>query len=392
MRPMTEILLYLSNPEKYERIVSYDHKRRIAECFSVFIDVNQDALLDDKLYVIRNELSKFIGKDFDYYETKKLRSLWDFSSQGDNYDEFQGLQFKKNIILYGPPGTSKTYSAMRLAKSFVALNKIKSGNLTLKEYLDNNTSFEKYIRRLQLHANYTYEQFIAGQTIVNGNIQTVKGDFFDFCETAGEDKENEYIFILDEINRTDLARLFGEAFSGIENRGETIDLPYKNNTGEYLKLCVPENLYIIGTMNEIDFSLERLDFALRRRFLWFKHNFDPDTLRNMISEEIIKNEEDKEEFISRVVRLNKKIKNAQELGEQYEIGHVFFKEINNLYPQFHQNNLYKHSNKAPTTPNDALQILWKISILPMIEAYLDNIDTEQKKEIIRELEKIYNGQ
>lgn len=389
---ITEILLYLSNPKKYERIVSYDHKKRIAECFSEFIDVDKDEVLDDKLLELRGKLSEIIEGNFDYYENEKLNALWNFNSQSDEYDEFQGLKFKKNIILYGPPGTSKTYAAMQLAKSFVALSKIKNGSKKIQEYLKDGAALDEYIHRLQLHSNYSYEQFIVGQTILNGNIRTVKGDFFELCEKAGKDFENPYILILDEINRVDLARLFGEAFSGIENRGEKIDLPYKDNDGNPLCLCVPKNLYIIGTMNEIDFSLERLDFALRRRFLWFKHNFDADTLRNMVSDEIIKKEEDKEEFISRVVKLNDKIKNTQELGEQYEIGHVFFAEINDLSPQFSDKNLYKRSNKKPAMPNGALQVLWKISILPMLEAYLDNIDTQRKKEIIGELEKIYNGQ
>lgn len=103
---------------------------------------------------------------------------------------------------------------------------------------------EDYIFRLQLHANYGYENFIVGQTMLDGKIETEKGYFLELCEIAINDKEHPYVLILDEINRVDLARLFGEAFSCIENRNESVDLPYKID-GVKLKLTVPDNLYII---------------------------------------------------------------------------------------------------------------------------------------------------
>ncbi len=396
-RAMTEILLYLSAPDHYERIVSYDHKQKIAKCFSDFpgllTEDEKNALLDEKIKTIRDKLSQYVGNDFDFYDNDKICSLWNLKAGSKDYDEFLGLQFKKNIIFYGPPGTSKTYSARNLAESFVARRQLTAGKLTIQQYLDsqygNQAMNGKYINKLQLHANYGYEQFIAGQTLKGDRIETVKGYFLIRCEEAEKDPDNPYVLILDEINRVDLAKVFGEAFSCIENRGEPIDLPFDDGDNS-MKICVPENLYIIGTMNEIDFSLERLDFALRRRFLWYKHGFDSEVLRDMLEPQIA--EDDREEFITRVEKLNREISSIDELGEQYEIGHTFFAEINKIYTQFSDRKLYTSpKNQNPKTPKEPVEVLWKISVLPMLESYLDNMDSERKKEIINKLENIYYG-
>jgi len=382
---MVHILLYLSNPDNYERIVSTNHKQRIANCFESYLDEKQkSSYLDSRIKIIREKLSLTIrDPNFDFYDNAKIYSLWSLGGDEDA-DEFSGLKYKKNIIFYGPPGTSKTYSALKLARAFVARELLANKSLEMDEYLKNSFVCEENIYRLQLHANYSYESFIAGQTMIDGRIETVEGYFYKLCQTAASDKKQPYVLILDEINRIDLARLFGEAFSCIENRNESVDLPYMKD-GKTMTLSVPDNLYIIGTMNEIDFSLERLDFALRRRFLWFKHGYSSEALADMLTE--IQNETDRNVFIERATALNDMIRSTRELGEQYEIGHVFFAEVQNIAKSCSINRLYK----AGKTPKEPVKILWKISICPMLEAYLDNIDVDTKKDILDRLMNIYYG-
>lgn len=383
---MINILLYLSCPNDYERIVSQSHKQKIANCFDWLVSKDEkSSYLDRRIESIRDNLGEKIhDSKFDFYDNAKIYSLWNLSASNEDDDEFSGLKFKKNIIFYGPPGTSKTYSAKKLAESFINRELLSNGVITMDDYLSDKFNVKKYIYRLQLHTNYGYENFIVGQTMINGKIEPVEGYFYDLCKKAEGDKSHPYVLILDEINRVDLARLFGEAFSCIENRNEAVDLPYKKEN-TFMQLSVPDNIYIIGTMNEIDFSLERLDFALRRRFLWFKHGYNSEALSDMLTE--INNETDKSIFINRATELNEKISHTRELGEQYEIGHVFFAEVQNIARSCSSKRLYW----AGTTPKEPVVILWKVSIRPMLEAYLDNIDIDLKKDIINDLERIYYG-
>ncbi len=189
---------------------------------------------------------------------------------------------------------------------------------------------------------------------------------------AANKKERTHILILDEINRVDLSRLFGELFSAIENRNKPVDLPVEVEGKS--QISIPDNLYIIGTMNEIDFSLERVDFALRRRFSWFFYGYNEDRLKDILRYKLDNNSISKfddtlqSKYVKRCSALNKMIDNDTDLGSKYEIGHTFFAELVDIWNDMPQKGI-----------KIAQEILWNISIGPMIEAYLGNFDEENKK-------------
>ncbi|MBO06253.1 MAG: hypothetical protein CMI58_04365 [Parcubacteria group bacterium] len=380
---MYNILLYLCKPEKYERIASDNHKNQIVNSFISLIkgEIGNENI-DEKILKIRGKITAH-KKDFDFYD-ESIANLWNPWISDSEYNEIQGLSFKNNIILYGPPGTGKTYTAKALANSFVAQKVIENDRSRVKDYIEGKINTDNRIRRLQLHSNYSYEDFIAGIQLKDGKTVPVKGYFYHLCEEISQDTDKSpYILILDEINRIDLSRMFGEAFSAIENRNEEIDLP----VGDF-KLMIPDNLYLIGTMNEIDFSLERLDFALRRRFVWFRYGFNSNTLKDIINKKINGfnkiSAEEIDTFIVKATKVNKQMEDLNELGKQYEIGHTFFAEIVDIAKQFSGKQGY--INRIPLFKSGGpAEVLWNISIGPMLDAFLGNLDETQKKEKIKEI-------
>ncbi|MEK4967051.1 AAA family ATPase [Cytobacillus sp. FSL R7-0696] len=206
------------------------------------------------------------------------------------------LENKKNLIMKGAPGVGKTYIAKRLA-------------YVMMEEMD-----ETRVQIVQFHQSYSYEDFIEGYRpkAEGDGFELKQGPFVKFARKATRDPERDYFFIIDEINRGNMSKIFGELMMLIETdkRGEQINLLYSNN-----KFSVPPNLYIIGMMNTADRSLALLDYALRRRFSFveIKPAFENETFKSYVDQ--LDNPEILNRVIEEIKNLNKRI---VELGQAFK--------------------------------------------------------------------------
>ena len=212
------------------------------------------------------------------------------------------LRNKKNIILQGAPGVGKTFAARRLAWSMMG------------EQDDSRIEF------VQFHQNYSYEDFMMGYKPVEDGFELKYGIFYRFCQKAANQPDKEFFFIIDEINRGNMSKIFGELLMLIEKdyRGTKATLAYNG-----LSFSVPRNLYIIGMMNTADRSLAMIDYALRRRFSFFEvePGFDSE---GFIHYQNGLNNETLNELISKVKDLNHEIALDKSLGKGFCIGHSYF--------------------------------------------------------------------
>ena len=231
--------------------------------------------------------------------------LQDVYMDQSSYDTLVGLvRTEKNVILQGAPGVGKTYTAKRLAYSMMGVKD------------------QERVMMVQFHQSYSYEDFIEGFRPASGGsgFEIKKGSFYHFCKKAADDLDNEYFFIIDEINRGNLSKIFGELFMLIENdkRGNALQLLYSDD-----KFSVPRNVYIIGMMNTADRSLALLDYALRRRFAFFemKPAFESEGFRKYRAG---LNSEKFDRLIACVESLNHAIAADESLGEGFCIGHSYF--------------------------------------------------------------------
>lgn len=221
----------------------------------------------------------------------------------DSYETLVALvQNKKNVILQGAPGVGKTFAAKRLAYSMMG---VKDPNRVMM---------------VQFHQSYSYEDFIIGFRPSEKGFELKRGAFYNFCKEAEIDSENDYFFIIDEINRGNLSKIFGELFMLIESdkRGVELQLLYSDE-----KFSVPSNVYIIGMMNTADRSLAMLDYALRRRFAFYemKPGFETDGFRKY---RMSLSNDKFDSLINCVENLNTVIAADESLGEGFCIGHSYF--------------------------------------------------------------------
>lgn len=212
------------------------------------------------------------------------------------------LRRKKNVILQGAPGVGKTYAAKRLAYSMMG------------------QADPSRVEFVQFHQNYSYEDFMLGYRPDGSGFKLTEGVFYRFCQKASNDPEREYFFLIDEINRGNLSKIFGELMMLIESdhRGEKITLAYNG-----MPFYVPENLYIIGMMNTADRSLALIDYALRRRFSFFE--IEPAfTSDGFLHYQAALDNETFDALVEQLKALNREITADASLGSGFRIGHSYF--------------------------------------------------------------------
>ena len=213
------------------------------------------------------------------------------------------LARKKNVILAGPPGVGKTFAAKRLAHSIMGVKD------------------RDRVRVVQFHQSYSYEDFMMGyRPNEDAGFTLTEGPFYEFCEAArADDPDRPYFFIIDEINRGNISKIFGELLMLIEadKRGEELRLLYKNE-----RFSVPPNLHIIGMMNTADRSLAVLDYALRRRFGFFemRPGFESE---GFVRRQRVLESPALDALVGTLLELNKVIAEDPALGQGFVIGHSY---------------------------------------------------------------------
>lgn len=240
-------------------------------------------------------------KKADAYD--KAKFLEEVYMDDARYEQLRAiLMHKKNVILQGAPGVGKTFCARRLAWSIMGRKD------------------DSRIEFVQFHQNYSYEDFVMGYRPEGDTFELKYGTFYRFCQKAANQPDKPFFFIIDEINRGNMSKIFGELLMLIEAdyRGTKVTLAYNG-----LPFSVPENLYIIGMMNTADRSLAMIDYALRRRFSFFDMEPGFDTkgfseyLEGLGSETV-------DDLVEKVKDLNAEIARDKSLGKGFCIGHSYF--------------------------------------------------------------------
>ena len=350
-----EAILHLVHHNTFEGIVSAQQKLQIAraEAFSPFLTEEIEDV-DRRLERIRQGLEAQRREDFDFHDSN-IKAMWDPANRPETAGERTSeprpakdletvarrlylpswflnsvsvlLEDKQQVIFQGPPGTGKTYVARVLAQ-------------TLAES-------DERVTLVQLHPSYAYEDFVqgfrpalnAGQT----GFERVNGPLVLAAERARKEPNAKHFLVIDEINRGNVAKVFGELYFLLEYRNENVRLQYHGEEDEPFSL--PSNLYIIGTMNTADRSIALVDLALRRRFYFVDFHPDKEPIKGLLLRWLSDNVPEMDWVADVVDRANQKLRDRHAA-----IGPSYF--------------MKSHLD------DDAVESIWQHSILPYVEERL----------------------
>jgi len=383
--------------EKTDNDISFNQK-----CMELIendnLNISKQLMLDQLFYTI-DEIKSMKKVDEEYKNDKNneiykfYQRLWNTVKDVkivSNDDFFNNLLEKsKNIILYGAPGTGKTWTSENNIENIIKSNP--------------NPDIDKIrFKKVQFHPSYSYEDFMEGlKPIIEDKNVVLKlqdGDFMQFCKEAQkfeesfkEAKEKDkmkyaFFFLVDEINRAELSRVFGEVMYALDKRGNKISTQYSYMKKENKEFMIPENIYFIGTMNDVDRSIDSFDIALRRRFFWYRMDCDYNVVFNELEHYFFNIGEfgsgniPESGYLKACYDLNQfitsKNDNSLGLGKLYELGHDYFLKIRNHT---------KQSDDKDNIDNKDLKSLFEFSIEPLLIEYLrteyseDEIEDKIKK-------------
>ena len=353
-RMQREAILHLVFPDTFEAITSINDKEKIASALAELVEEPTEDV-DRQLQQIRNGLAPEYGNDFSFYEDR-VKRLWqnnnpnnqsapppvDDSPAPKSTSDLQTLadellfdvkqlheiekllEDKRQVIFQGPPGTGKTYIARQLANCL--------------------SRSKERIRLVQFHPSYAYEDFVQGYRPMmidrQPGFEIRNGPLLEAAERAQAEPEAKHFLIIDEINRGNLSKVFGELYFLLEYRDEEMRLLYADKP-----FSLPKNLYIIGTMNTADRSIALVDLALRRRFHFVEFHPDTPPVQGLLRRWLEQNAPTMLQVADIVDRANKKLDN-----QQAAIGPSYFMK--------------------PGLDEDMLCLVWKHNVRPYIEEHL----------------------
>ncbi|MBC6002736.1 5-methylcytosine-specific restriction enzyme B [uncultured Clostridium sp.] len=363
--------IYYEKNESISRKIGYEigiserkqNKDWVRMGFEIDVDNFSELMEYRKLYFhaflkFKSSIEKIVEKyvdaifnftgNFGYTKTELLREV--FMDEEVLDDIIFNLEQKKNIILQGPSGVGKTFIAKRIC------------------YFHQGNRDNSNIEMVQFHEYYTYEEFVRGyRRGKNGEDYIKNGIFYDFIKKAQTYPEHKHYFIIDEINRGNLNKIFGELTMLIENnkRGKenSIKLLYSECDESFY---IPENVYIIGTLNTSDNTLKDISYPLRRRFGFIDIDpvFENMDLRNYLGNYIGVEMADK--VVCKMMYLNKTIEEDNKLGKRYKIGQSYFM-INEKVDEYQVYSWYRQVIKRDIEP------LIREYMIDKDEEYIDNI-------------------